>query len=171
LIKQVLTRVRVTMKKQIDKHWKKMIYKINDMMFLNSRNIMISWSSKKLNDKMLELFKILIKIEYTYWLKLSLTMKIYLKFASNLLQLDSKNSLNEQRNESSDFIVIDDEDEWKMKNILNFKHYKRNKRLQYRVNWKEYNVDLHWYNVNESEFKECQKIINNFHEWYLNKSR
>jgi len=171
LIKQVLTRVRVTMKKQIDKHWKKMIYKINDMMFLNSRNIMISWSSKKLNDKMLELFKILIKIEYTYWLKLSLTMKIYLKFASNLLQLDSKNSLNEQRNESSDFIVIDDEDEWKMKNILNFKHYKRNKRLQYRVNWKEYNVNLHWYNVNESEFKECQKIINNFHEWYLNKSR
>ncbi len=66
LIKQVLARVRVTMKKQIDKHWKKMIYKINDMMFLNSRNIMISWSSKKLDNKMLELFKILIKIEHAY---------------------------------------------------------------------------------------------------------
>ncbi len=33
LIKQVLTRVKVTMKKQIDKHRKKMIYKIDDMMF------------------------------------------------------------------------------------------------------------------------------------------
>ncbi len=66
LIKQVLTKVRVTMKKQIDKHWKKMIYKINDMMFLNFRNIMILWSLKKLNDKMLEFFKILIKIEHVY---------------------------------------------------------------------------------------------------------
>ncbi len=171
LIKQVLTRVRVTMKKQIDKHWKKMIYKINDMMFLNSTNITILRSSKKLDDKMLKLFKILIEIKHVYQLKLSLTMKIHSKFTSNLLQLDSKNSLNKQRNESSDFIVIDNEDEWKMKNILNFRHYKRGKWLQYRVNWKEYNVDLHWYNVDESEFKECLKIVNDFHEWYSNKSR
>ena len=95
LIKQALARVRVTMKKQINKHRKKMIYKINDMMFLNSRNIMISRSSKKLNDKMLELFKILIEIEHAYQLKLSSTMKIHSKFASNLLQLNSKNSLKE----------------------------------------------------------------------------
>ncbi len=88
-----------------------MIYKINDMMFLNSRNIMISRSSKKLDDKMLEFFKILIEIEHVYRLKLSSTMKIHSKFTSNLLQLNSKNSLNEQRNESSDFIVINDEDE------------------------------------------------------------
>ena len=88
-----------------------MIYQINDMMFLNFRNIMISQSSKKLNDKMLKLFKILIEIEHAYQLKLSLTMKIHLKFASNLLQLDSKNFLNEQQNKSFDFIVIDDEDE------------------------------------------------------------
>ncbi len=143
LIKQALARVRITMKKQINKHWKKMIYKINDMMFLNSRNIMISRSSKKLNDKMLELFKILIEIEHAYQLKLSSTMKIHSKFASNLLQLNSKNSLKEQQNESFNFIVIEDEDEWKVKNILNFRHYERGKWLQYCVNWKEYNVDLH----------------------------
>ncbi len=171
LIKQVLTRVRVTMKKQTDKHRKKMIYKVNNMMFLNSRNITISWSSKKLNDKMLELFKILIEIEHAYRLKLSSTMKIHSEFTLNLLRLDSKNSLNEQQNESSDSIMIDDEDEWKMKNILNFRHYERDKWLQYRVNWKEYDVNLHWYNVDESEFKEFQKIVNDFHEWYLNKSR
>jgi len=73
-----------------------MIYKINDMMFLNSRNIMISQSSKKLNDKMLEFFKILIEIEHAYRLKLLLTIKIHSKFASNLLQLDSKDVLKEQ---------------------------------------------------------------------------
>jgi len=99
------------MKKQTDKHKKKMIYKINDMMFLNSRNIMISRSLKKLNDKMLKLFKILIEIKHAYQLKLSSTMKIHSKFASNLLQLNSKNTLEEQQNESFDFIMIEDEDE------------------------------------------------------------
>ncbi len=129
LIKQVLARVRVTIKKQIDKHWKKIIYKVNDMMFLNSRNIMILQSLKKLNDKMLELFKILTEIEHAYWLKLLLTMKIHSKFALNLLQLDSKNALEEQWNKLSDFIVIEDENEWKVKNILNFRHYERDKWL------------------------------------------
>ncbi len=169
LIKQALARVRVTMKKQIDKHWKKMIYKIDDMMFLDSRNITIARSSKKLDDKMLESFKILIEIEHAYWLKLSLTMKIHLKFILNLLRLNSKNSLKEQRNKSFDSIVMNNKDEWKVKNILNFRHYRR--WLQYRVNWKEYDVDLHWYNVDENEFEKCQKIVNDFHKWYLNKSR
>ncbi len=171
MIKQVLARVRITMKKQIDKHWKKMIYKINDIMFLNFRNIIILWLSKKLDDKMLELFKILIKIKHIYWLKLSLTMKIYSKFASNLLQLNLKDALKKQWNESFNSIMIKDEDEWKVKNILNFKHYKRDKWLKYHVNWKEYNVNLHWYNVDESEFEDCLKVINDFHEHYSNKSR
>ncbi len=140
-----------------------MIYKINDMMFLNSRNIMITRSSKKLNDKMLESFKILTKIKHAYWLKLSSTMKIHLEFTSNLLWLNSKDFLVKQWNESSDSIVINDENEWKVKNILNFRHYESDKRLQYYVNWKGYNVDLHWYNVNENEFKDCLKIVNDFH--------
>jgi len=37
-------------------------------------------------------------------------MKIHSKFASNLLQLDLKDALEEQQNESSDSIVIEDED-------------------------------------------------------------
>ncbi len=170
LIKQTLARVRVTMKKQTDKHWKKIIYKMSDMMFLNSRNITIARLSKKLNDKMLESFKILTEIEHAYWLKLSSTMKIHSKFILNLLRLNSKDFLEEQRNESPDSIVIDDEDEWKVKNILNFRHYERGKRLQYHVNWKDYDVDLHWYNVDENEFKDCSKIVNDFHQKYLNKS-
>ncbi len=168
MIKQTLARVRITMKKQIDKHRKKMIYKIDDMMFLNSRNITIARSSKKLNDKMLESFKILTEIEHAYRLKLSSTMKIHSKFISNLLRLNSKDLLKEQWNESFDSIVIDDKDEWKVKNILNFRHYRR--QLQYRVNWKDYDVDLHWYNVDENEFKDCSKIVNDFHQKYSNKS-
>ncbi len=88
-----------------------MIYKINDIMFLNFKNIMISRSLKKLNDKMLESFKILIKIKHAYWLKLSLIIKIFSKFFLNLLQLNLKNFLKKQWNESSDFIMIKDKDE------------------------------------------------------------
>ena len=57
-------------------------YKINNMMFLNSRNIMILRSSKKLNDKMLKLFKILVKIEHVYQLKLLSTIKILISLKS-----------------------------------------------------------------------------------------
>jgi len=60
---------------------------------------------------MLESFKILTEIEHAYQLKLSSTMKIHSEFILNLLQLNSKDLLEEQRNESSDSIVIDDEDE------------------------------------------------------------
>ena len=81
------------------------------MMFLNSRNITTSRSFKKLNDKMLRSFKILVMIEEAYRLKLSSTMKIHNKFSSNLLRLNSEDSLKEQRNKSSDFIVVEDEDE------------------------------------------------------------
>jgi len=37
-------------------------------------------------------------------------MKIHSKFASNLLQLNLKDALKKQRNESFDSIVIEDED-------------------------------------------------------------
>ncbi len=111
LTKQALARARVTMKEQADKHRKEMIYKVDDMVFLNSRNITTARPSKKLNDKMLEPFKILAEIEHAYRLKLPSTMKIHSEFASNLLRLNSEDSLKGQRNESPGPIVVDDEDE------------------------------------------------------------
>ena len=95
LTKQTLVKFRVTIKKQINKHRKKTIYKINDMMFLNFKNITIARSLKKLNDKMLKSFKILVEVENVYRLKLSSIMKIHFEFALNLLRLNSENSLKE----------------------------------------------------------------------------
>ncbi len=43
-----------------------MIYKISDIMFLNFKHITTVRSLKKLNDKMLKSFKILIEIEHAY---------------------------------------------------------------------------------------------------------
>ncbi len=92
-----------------DKHLK-VNYKINNIMFLNFRNITISKSLKKLNEKMLKLFKILIEIKQKYQLKLSLIMKIHFKFILNLLQLSSKDSLKKQCNKLLNFIIVKDKD-------------------------------------------------------------
>ncbi len=43
-----------------------MIYKINDMIFLYSKNITTTRLLKKLNNKMLKSFKILIEIKHVY---------------------------------------------------------------------------------------------------------
>jgi hypothetical protein len=80
-------------------------------MFLNSRNIITSRLFKKLNNKMLESFKILVMINEAYRLKKSSTMKIHNEFFLNLLRLNSEDSLKEQRNESSDSIIVEDENE------------------------------------------------------------
>lgn len=66
LAKQALERARVTMKEQANKHRKEMIYKVGDMVFLDSRNITTSRLSKKLDDKMLGPFKILAEIGHAY---------------------------------------------------------------------------------------------------------
>ncbi len=171
LAKQALARARVTMKEQADKHRKEMVYKVGDMVFLNSRNITTSRPSKKLDDKMLGPFKILAEVGHAYRLKLPSTMKIHPEFAPNLLRLDPEDALEGQRNEPPGPIVVEDEDEWEVKDILDSRHYGRGKRLQYRVNWKGYDVDLHWYNADGSEFEGCPEVVNDFHERYSNKPR
>ncbi len=116
---------------QANKHKKKVNYKIESKMFLNERNIITAKSFKKLNDKMLDSFQIINSVVSFYKLKLSDTMHIHDVFHSDLLRSVVNDSLSDQKNESSKSIVINDEDEWKIDNILNFQRYRR--QLQYRV--------------------------------------
>ena len=134
LTKQALARSRATMKEQADKHRKETVYKVGDMMFLNSRNITTARPSKKLDDKMLGPFKILAEVGNAYRLELPSTMKIHPEFAPNLLRLDPEDPLEGQRHVPPDPIVVEGEDEWEVEDILDSRHYGRGKRLQYRVN-------------------------------------
>ncbi len=108
------------MMNQANKHRKKINYKIKSKMFLNERNIVTAKSFKKLNDKMLDSFINLNLINSSYKLKLSKFMHVHDVFHSNLLCFVVNDFLSDQKNESSDSIVINDEDEWKINNILNF---------------------------------------------------
>ncbi len=157
------------MMKQVNKHRKEVNYKIESKMFLNERNIITARSFKKLNDKMLNSFINLDLVNSSYKLKLSKSMHVHDVFHSDLLRSVVDNLLSDQKNNLSDSIVINDEDEWKIDDILNSRWYQR--WLQYKVKWNDYNNDLNWYNAYDDEFMNAQKIIDDFHIWYLNKSR
>ncbi len=157
------------MMKQVNKHRKEVDYKIKSKMFLNERNIVTARSFKKLNDKMLDSFINLDLIDSSYKLKLSESMYVYDVFHSDLLRSAVDDFLPGQKNKLSDSIVINDENEWKIDDILNSRRYWR--WLQYRVKWNDYDNDLNWYNADDDEFMNAQKIVDDFHIQYSNKSR
>ena len=97
--------------KQANKHRKKINYKIESKMFLNEQNIITARLFKKLNDKMLDSFKITDSVDFFYKLKLSETMHIHDVFHSELLRLVVNDSLSDQKNELLKSIVMNDENE------------------------------------------------------------
>ncbi len=155
------------MMNQTNKHRKKINYKIESKMFLNERNIITAKFFKKLNDKMLDSFINLNLVNSSYKLKLSKSMHVHDVFHSDLLQSIVDDFLSDQKNELSDSIMINNEDEWKIDDILNFHWYQR--WLQYKVKWNDYDNNLNWYNADDNEFMNAQKIIDDFHIQYLNK--
>jgi len=167
--REALIKTRKQMMNQANKHRKKINYKIESKMFLNERNIVTARSFKKLDDKMLDSFINLDLIDSSYKLKLSESMRVHDVFHSDLLCSVVDDFLPDQKNELSDSIVINDEDEWEIDDILNFRRYRR--RLQYRVKWNDYDNDLNWYNADDDEFMNAQKIVDDFHIRYSNKSR
>jgi hypothetical protein len=166
--REVLIKTWEWMMKQANKHRKKINYKIESNVFLNEWNIVTAKLFKKLNDKMLDSFKITDSVDFFYKLKLSETMCIHDVFHSELLCSVVDDFLSDQKNELSKSIVMNDENEWKIDDILNFQRYQR--QLQYQVKWKSYDNDLNWYNADDNEFMNAQEIINDFHIKYSRKA-
>ena len=75
-----------------------MIFKKNDFVFLNNKNIIIDKLYKKLNDKMFDSFLIKIVINSFYKLKLFKIMRIYNVFHLKFLNLVVINLLFNQKN-------------------------------------------------------------------------
>ena len=85
-----------------------MTFKKDDLVFLNTKNIIIDKSFKKLNDKMFDSFKIIFVINSFYKLKLSEIIKIYNVFHFKLLSLVVINLLFNQKNSSLKVIIVKD---------------------------------------------------------------
>ena len=84
------------------------MFKKDDLVFLSIKNIVIDKSYKKLNDKMLDLFKVILIINSFYKLKLSETIRIYNVFHFQLLNLVVINSLSNQKNSFFKVIIVKD---------------------------------------------------------------
>jgi len=109
--RESLVKTREQIMKQVNKHRKEVDYEIESKMFLNERNIVTARSFKKLDDKMLDSFTNLDLIDSSYKLKLSESMRVHDVFHSDLLCSAVNDFLPDQKNESSDSIVVNDEDE------------------------------------------------------------
>jgi len=109
--REALIKTQEQMMNQANKHRKKINYKIKSKMFLNKQNIVTVRLFKKLNDKMLNSFKVKDSVDFFYKLKLSDIMHIHDVFHSELLHSAVDDSLSDQKNELSRSIVINDEDE------------------------------------------------------------
>jgi hypothetical protein len=95
---------------QINKHKSSTSnYHINDQIWLIIRNIQIDKSSRKLNHKMLKLFKISKKRESLYKLDFSEEMNIYSMFHISFLRKNFENLLSRQIILSLSSVMIDDE--------------------------------------------------------------
>ena len=94
-IREKINKTQLVIIEQINRHKKDMTFKKSDLVFLNIKNIIIDKSSKKLNDKMFDSFKVIFVIGSFYKLKLSEIIKIYNVFHSKLLNLVVINSLSE----------------------------------------------------------------------------
>ena len=97
-------------------------------------------------------------------------MKVHDVFHSNLLRLNLENSFEDQNSEISRFIETFIDNEWVVNDILDFKHYDKNKRLQYKVKWKDIDRNLNWYNIDQNEFKSATNVVREFHKRYFIKS-
>ncbi len=135
-------------------------FNVNDLIMLSAKNLKQKKLSKKLLNKMIELFCIQKFInKQTYHLNLSVIYRVYFVFHVFLLK-----SYNCRLND--DFILdylilelIDNEQEWKIEKIL--QKQKRKKILYYKIQWKEYFIEYNQWILSE-DMKDVLKLIKAF---------
>ncbi len=109
---------------QINKHRRNVIYEVDNWVWLSFRNVKTMRLCKDLKDKQLNLYQITVKVNIFYHLYLSVSMKhLHSMFSLKLLQLYSEDLLSEQHSESLRLITIEDDEHWKIDDILNFRCY------------------------------------------------
>ncbi len=138
--------------------------KIKHKVFLNARNIIFIKSFKKLNYKYYESYMINESInKILYKLDLFFTMKdIHNVFHVFFLKL-----ANDKENETSSFIWVEDEKQWKIKKIVDKRT--RNDKTSYLIKWLEYShSNNEW--IKAQNMSNVQEVIENFSNMSLIKN-
>ena len=135
-------------------------FEVGDDVWLDSRNLRTDRPSKKLDDKMIGPFRITAKHGSSCVLDLSSTMSVHSTFGVNLLRKDSDNALPGQRNDVPPPIVIDDEEEWEVKEILESRKHRN--QLQYRAKWLGYEDTRQWWSA--TNFQSAQEKVQKYYK-------
>ena len=139
-IRDNINRAQKAMIAQVNQYRLNVKFKKEDLIFLNSKNIISTRPFKKLDNKKYDSFKIKALIGSSYRLELLKTMRIYDVFSLKLLSLVATDPLSGQKNSLSESTMINDLKEWIIDDILAFK--KSWGRLKYQVNWEGFDKDL-----------------------------
>ena len=107
-IRDNMNRAQRVMIAQVNQHRLNVKFKKEDLIFLNSKNIISIRPFKKLDDKKYSSFKIKTLIGSSYRLKLLKIMRIYDVFSLKLLSLVITDLLLDQKNSSSKSTMIND---------------------------------------------------------------
>jgi hypothetical protein len=120
---------------------------------------------------MLKSFKILKKRESFYKLDLSNEMNIHSVFHTSLLRKNLENSLFEQIKSSLSSVVLDDEQKFDVRNIIDSRLTEKSikKKLQYKIKWMKHSSNRKWYSI--ENFENAKKIVANYYQRYFDKSK
>ncbi len=166
---QQLKKMKQIIEAQINKHKWDVNYEVNDWVWLSFKNVKTTRSCKDLKDKQLELYQIMIKVEIFYYLHLLISIKqLHSVFSLKLFCFYFNDFLSEQHSESLRSLTIEDDDHWKINDILNSRRYQD--WIQYKIKWTELNRDNEWYYVDKEEFKNSKEVLVEFHKLYSDKS-
>lgn len=101
-----MTKAKINQRNQTNKYKKKISYNFGEKIWLFTKNISVDQLSKKLDHKIIGLFKVIEKKSILLELQLPQSMKIYNVFRLNLLEKALTDPLKGQINESAPPIII-----------------------------------------------------------------
>jgi hypothetical protein len=166
--KKTLANAQKIQKKYADKKRKDSPeYKIDDMVWLSTKNIKTERPSRKLDHKWIGPYKVKKILKGACQLDLPSSMKIHDTFHTSLLRSAPNDPLTGQIQPPPPPIVVEDEEEeYEVDDILDSRyHYSK---LQYKVAWTGHPPDRAWYSA-ENFQDHSKEILDDYHRRYPTK--
>lgn len=144
-------------------------FKVNDRVWLLSKNVSTSRPTSKLDYKRLGPYKIVKQINpVAFQLQLPRTVRLHPVFHVALLEPYHESKIPNRQNPPPPPININDSDEFEVSEVLDSRI--KNGKLEYLVDWKGYTPDEQSWEPAEN-LDNCQDLVKQFHIKYPNKPK
>ena len=142
-----------------------LLYQVEDQVWLSTKNLQTKHLCQKLNMRQASSFKVKWVINsYAYELDLPRAYGVYSVFQVNLMDPVATDPLEGHQQEPSPLILIDKEEKWLMKEILDA--WKIRRSLNYLIKWVEFN-NLIWQPA--ADIIHSSELLQEFYERFSTK--